>query len=123
MRGTGHNADRWLEQGWVVGITFTWKCFRGPKVLVWSSPGITVGKGRNSHNLKKSSGVVVSLGEGQTSEQEPWQLSEAEGQGQSWGGRDGGRKETELHHMGRNSTDRGGFAHEHGREHEADIGW
>lgn len=89
MRGTGHNADRWLEQGWVVGITFTWKCFRGPKVLVWSSPGITIGKGRNSHSLKQSSGVAVSLGEGQTSEQEPWQLSEAEGQAGS--ADDGGR--------------------------------
>lgn len=54
--GDWHTADRWLEQGWVVGITFTWKCFKGPKVLVWSSPRITMGKGSNSHNVKKALG-------------------------------------------------------------------
>ena len=25
MRGTGYKADRWPEQGWVVGIIFKWQ--------------------------------------------------------------------------------------------------
>lgn len=38
------------------------------------------GEGKQQPQCEKSSGVAGSLGEGQTSGQEPWQLSEAEGQ-------------------------------------------
>ena len=47
------------------------------------------GEGKKQPQFEKSSGVAVSLGEGQTSEQEPWQLSEPEGQAGS--ADDGGR--------------------------------
>lgn len=62
-------------------------------------------EGKQQPQCEKSSGVSGVSGGGQTSGQEPWQLSEAEGQAGSAddGGRAGvvgGRKETALHCMG-----------------------
>lgn len=66
----GQNKDGW----WV--LYSDGNCFKGPKVLVWSRPRITTGKGRNSHVLKKLCGIGVFGGEAYFRARVQWQLSE-----------------------------------------------
>lgn len=64
MRGTGILLiDGWNKDGWWV-LHSHGSASKGPKVLVWSSPRISNGEGKQQPQCEKSSGVAGSLGRG-----------------------------------------------------------